>query len=300
MSHPKVSIVIPTYNRPKKLIRAVESVIEQTYTDWELIVVDDSSDVDAEETIPDDDRIRYIQHECNKGAPAARNTGIDASNGEFIALLDDDDAWKSEKIERQLKKLQELSKGYGMLYSGRDIIRDGDFVETYIPTESGYVFNNLLERNHIPSETPLIRRGCFSDVGGFDTAFQSFQDLDMWLRIADAYKIGVVSESLAIAYHGHDDQISNDADRKYAGLSRLLNKYGDEFKNHPQILAQRYKTLGVHAARTGRRERAKVSFKRSIRLGQRDPLNIAYTTISHMPAPVMSSFFDIRDKHINQ
>jgi glycosyltransferase involved in cell wall biosynthesis len=107
MSHPKVSIVIPTYNRPKKLIRAVESVIEQTYTDWELIVVDDSSDVDAEETIPDDDRIRYIQHECNKGAPAARNTGIDASNGEFIALLDDD-AWKSGKNRTSVEKIPRI------------------------------------------------------------------------------------------------------------------------------------------------------------------------------------------------
>lgn len=294
MSDPLVSVVVPTYERPEKLARAVDSVLKQHYEQWELLVVNDAPDEDVVHILPDDDRITYIRHEENRGAPAARNTGIEASTGEFIALLDDDDAWKPTKLARQLERFDAVGKGCGLVYTGRDIVQDGVVVNSDHPTTEGWIFEDLLAGNVIASETPLIRSECFDRVGGFDTSFESAQDLDMWLRIAREYKIAVVSESLAIAYRGHGDRISEDMDRKYHGLARLLKKYREDFEAHPEVLAHRYKTLGVYAVESGRTREGRRLFVSSLRTYPRDPLVLLYALCTLPPSVVRDRLFKLR------
>lgn len=294
MSGPLVSVVVPTYRRPEKLARAVDSILEQRYEQWELIVVNDAPDEDVAHVLPDDDRITYLHHEENRGAPAARNTGIEAATGEFVALLDDDDAWKPAKLERQLERFEVVGEEYGLVYTGRDIVQDGVVVESDHPTTEGWIFEDLLAGNVIASETPLIRSECFDRVGGFDTEFESAQDLDMWLRIARKYKVAVVSESLAIAYRGHGNRISENMDRKYRGLARLVEKYRDDLQTHPKILAHRYKTLGIYAVESGRASKGRRLFVRSLRTHPTDPLTVVYALCTLPPAFVRDRLFELR------
>ena len=253
MGHPAVSVVIPTYNRPEKLSRAIHSITEQTFEDWELIVVNDHPEVDVRDVLPDTPRVHYIQHEENQGAPVARNNGIEAAEGRFVAFLDDDDAWKPRKLDRQIDRFETLDESYGVVYTGRDKIRDGKVVRRNLPEDEGWIVEKLLERNVIPSETPLVRRSCFQDVGGFDPAFESLQDLDLWVRIANEYKFSVIPESLAISYVGHDDRISQDLERKYRGHKRFVTKHRELFASNPHALASHQRQLGVYASMTGRR-----------------------------------------------
>lgn len=294
MSIPVVSIVVPTYKRPNELVRAVNSILAQTYTDWELFVVNDDPGTDVSDVLPSDDRIRYIHHEENQGAPAARNNGIESSSGEYIALLDDDDAWKPEKLERQVAVFEELPDTYGLVYTGRDIVHDGQVVEEYLPTDEGRMFDRLLHQNVIPSETPLVRRECFETVGIFDTELRSAQDLDMWLRISHEYNVAVISESLAVAYQGHNDRISNDMERKYAGQRRLVEKYRRELEDHPDALAHRYKQIGVYATRAGRRREGAKHLLAAARYG-RDLTALLYATTNILPRQSREKVFKTLD-----
>lgn len=227
---PVVSVIIPTYNRAEILPRAVDSVLRQSFDDLEVIIVDDDSPDQTSEVVDEysDIRIKYFQHTQNRGANHARNTGIQAATGDYIAFLDDDDKWCEDKLERQLNKFRTLGPSFGLVYSGRRIVEDETIVEEYIPTKSGDISQTLLRKNIIPSETPLIRSNCFDNVGLFDTELESCQDWDMWLRIARSYKVSFVPDILAVSYWGGDDRISRDYTKKCQGYKLLHSKYREE------------------------------------------------------------------------
>lgn len=235
---PEVSAIVPTYNRANVLPRALDSILSQTYDDIELIVVDDNSEDDTRTIVESysDPRVKYIRHETNKGANSARNTGIKESNGDYIAFLDDDDEWLAEKIHTQLTSLKQLDDSYGMAYSGRQIVENGNVIEEYKPNLEGELFNDLLKENFIPSETPLIRYECFDNVGLFDERFRSCQDWDMWLRISREYKISCDRKILAVSHWDSNDRISTNYRRKNQGYGLILKKYFKHIKRNPQSL----------------------------------------------------------------
>jgi glycosyltransferase involved in cell wall biosynthesis len=188
---PLVSVVIPTHNRAHLLGRAVNSVLRQTFVDFELIVVDDASADDTASVIGSlhDQRIKYTRHELNLGAPAARNTGILSAQGDYIGLLDDDDEWYPEKLEKQVLKFSKVSEAAGLIYSGYEVRdSDGCLLRTYLPEARGDVHLRLLLGTTIGSPTPLIRKACFQKAGLFDESLKSCQDWDMWKRISDHYE----------------------------------------------------------------------------------------------------------------
>lgn len=230
-----VSAIITTHNRaPDIVLRAVKSVLEQTYKNIEIIVVDDStSDYPQREDVELKVRtasaqILYINHDECKGGCAARNTGLEHANGFYIAFLDDDDEWLPGKIEEQIKGF--IDNEIALVYCGcRDIneitnqitIRDTTF-------KKGFVFDALLRKNFIGgSSNPLIRKDCLDNVGRFDTEMQSAQDFDMWLRITRRYPVNYVDKPLLNCYIHEGDRISTNVDRKIAGLERIIEKYGD-------------------------------------------------------------------------
>jgi len=243
---PHVSVIIPTYNRASMLGRAIQSVLDQTYRDFELIVVDDCSSDDTQEVTKGfaDDRIRYIKHPTNRGGSAARNTGIRSSRGDYIGLLDDDDEWLPNKLELQVDLLDRLPEDYGVVYSGYRSEQSGKILGEYSPIHRGDVYHQMLKSCFIGSPTILIRKICFDNAGRFDEALPSCQDWDMWIRLAKHYKFDFLPEVLAV-YNIHGDQIKFNLLKYVCGVNEVLAKHGEDISKNKKILSYQYRYLAI-------------------------------------------------------
>lgn len=236
---PKVSVIIPTYNRANLVKRSIKSVLDQTYQNFELIVIDDNSLDDTVNVVNafKDSRIQYICHKINRGAPAARNTGINKSRGEFIAFLDDDDEWLPEKLEIQLEYLNHRPN-VGLIYAGFEVVdKDKNKIHRIYPKERGNTFPRILHSNFIGSPTAIVRRECFESVGIFDESFKSSQDWDMWIRIAQKYDVDYVPNILA-RYNISGNRISTNMNSVISGHTQILAKYYDFYKSHNEIYSE--------------------------------------------------------------
>ncbi len=248
---PKVSVVIPTYNRPTSLSSAIVSVLNQEFQDFEIIVVDDASKDDSAYKIVcgfNDNRLKYIRHEKNKGGGAARNTGIIASKGKYIALLDDDDEWLSKKLQVQVDSLDNSSPDVGVIYTGYIKIdsTNGKVIKRKIPTERGNIFNELLIRNCVGTASlPLLRKECFDKVGLFDESLCSYQDWDMWIRISKVFHFEFIKEPL-VKYYVHKNKISTNLEALINGEETFFKKYGKLLELNRKIYSYHYFILGTY------------------------------------------------------
>lgn len=197
-----VSVIIPTYNRADLVREAIQSVLDQTYQNFEIIVVDDGSTDGTEQVLaPYKDRIIYIYQE-NQGGAAARNTGIKVAKGEYIAFLDSDDLWFPQKLEKQveiLDKNQDISVVYSNIIKideNNKIIGRGSKDNRFL---SGYIFREVLLRKAACAflQTLLVRKICFEEIGYFDEKLKKAHDRDMILRLAQKYKMYGIKEPLA-------------------------------------------------------------------------------------------------------
>jgi len=236
---PMVSVVLPTYNRARTLGRAINSVLGQTFRDLELIVVDDSSTDDSKTVVSgfNDPRIHYVRHDVNRGANAARNTGIKISRGEYLAFQDSDDEWLPEKLEKQVNLLAAADGAVDVVYTG--CLRWKGDGATYIPGEhvavkEGDVHRQLLTGNFITTQTVLARRCCLVECGLFDEEMPRLQDWDLWIRVARRKRFAYINEPLALAYHSPGG-ISDNAAAYGDALARIINKYQDDYNLYPQI-----------------------------------------------------------------
>lgn len=232
---PKVSVIIPTYNRANYVVEAIESVFNQTYRNMETIVIDDGSTDDTQEKISQlRDRIKYI-YQDNRGPAIARNWGIRASQGEFIAFLDSDDVWLAEKLELQIGLL-ESRREVGLVYSDAFrsygntgiIEKDTEFVR--LKPYAGWTFGHLFRDNFIHTSTVVVRKRCLEEVGVFDEGgnFVPAEDYDLWLRIAARYQIDYINKPL-IKYRDHSTNISgknmqDELPQVLAVLEKLLDR----------------------------------------------------------------------------
>jgi len=195
----KVSVVIPAYNKADLTVKVVESVLNQTYKDIEIIVVDDgSSDNTAKLLEAYAGRIKYLYKE-NGGACSARNIGIKLATGEYIGLLDCDDLYLPQKIELSVEFL-EKHPDFGFVHSAAYFIDDQDNVlRTFSHRKSrrmGPRVKDLLLRDFICNSTVVVRKLCFEKVGFFDEEIFTPGDWDMWLRLAGNYKAGYINKPL--------------------------------------------------------------------------------------------------------
>jgi glycosyltransferase involved in cell wall biosynthesis len=217
---PTVSVVIPTYDRPEMLQRAVESVVAQTYEPIELVVVDDHSPTPAAEALDivamdSIESVSSLRHDENRGGSAARSTGIEAANGEWIAFLDDDDKWEPTKIEKQVERAIEADDGSVLVYTGiRQVDSDGSTNAVKTPTTQGTVVTDLLCGNFIGSYSAVMARSsAIEAVGGPDKRFPSWQDWEWYLRLAREGPFLSVTEPLTVRYSEHE-QVSSDFESK--------------------------------------------------------------------------------------
>ncbi len=207
MKTPEVSVVIAAYNCGNYIQETISSVINQTFQDWELIIVDDCSSDDTSEKITslNDQRIRIIRLDKNSGLPATpRNTGIQAAKGQFIAFLDHDDTWLPEKLEVQMKCLREDPET--ALIGGPLKIRSpdkkyNDANTTPIRTcQTGNLYDRLLHYNFIACSSVVVKASVFNEVGTFDEDPQvsAAEDWDLWLRVARQHKITIIPQALGV------------------------------------------------------------------------------------------------------
>lgn len=229
---PKISVIIPTYNRAHLVGRAIQSVFDQTYRNFELIVVDDASNDKTKEVISsiDDSRIRYLRHDINRGGGAARNTGIRESRGDYIAFLDSDDEWLPTKLDRSISCLQNSTDKVGLIYS-RHILHDDETSRRMLPKfhpYSGDVYKRLLS-GWCPATTStvLVDKHHLINAGMFDPDLSSFQDYDLWLRISQICYFEVVDDILLIQHIHSGKRVSKNPKNRLNALNRIIDKWGE-------------------------------------------------------------------------
>lgn len=273
----RVSVVIPTCRRDEGIVRrAALSALNQTHRDIELIVVDDSPDsFPGRDAVAEmlgalqDDRVRYVRHEVNQGACAARNTGIALATGEYLAFLDDDDEWLPDKLETQLARMRELGEEYALIGCGSLTVDDatGDRRARKSWPSRGMVFDKLILENFIGSTSfPLIRRRCLDAVGPFDVLMKSAQDYEMWLRLAARYRVDTVDQPLVLYHVNGDARISVNEANRIQGLERLGEIYAGYLKAHSAARSARLVKLAPHYLKAGRRDSARRALIEAMRL----------------------------------
>jgi glycosyltransferase involved in cell wall biosynthesis len=207
---PKVSVIIPAYNRLPMLKEAVDSVLAQDFEDFELIVVDDgSTDGTADEMKRYGGRVRLLRHPENRGVSAARNRGILNAKGKYIAFLDSDDLWVKGKLKIQVAFLED-NPHYPICYTDEIWIRRGKRVnpKNKHAKYSGWIFEKCLPLCIISPSSAMMRKTLFSKVGLFDEALPVCEDYDLWLRISARFPIFFIKRKLIVKRGGHPDQLS--------------------------------------------------------------------------------------------
>ena len=240
--HPKVSVVITTYNRANLIGRAIESIFRQTYKDYEIIVVDDGSSDNTREVVEGfrDNRIHYIRHHENRGCSAGRNTGIKASKSDYIAFLDTDDEWLPEKLEKQVYLLERANSGIDAVYTAMLYVernRKHLVPQLSIKNKEANIGDLILKRSVIAPSTVLIKKHCFDRVGLFDEKLRWGDDWDMWIRVTQGYEFAFISEPLVV-YRQQPDSLTTDrfaSERSRACEVILRKHYARYSKNHNAI-----------------------------------------------------------------
>ena len=276
---PKVSIIIPSYNRAEMLVECLESVFIQTFTDYEVIVVDDGSTDNTEDVLkPYRERITYIKHE-NKGNAAARNSGLDVAKGELIAFLDSDDLWLPHKLMKEVEYLDQhpdvdmvCANGtfFGSLkFAGKKVVPD----KRAIPLEKdGVTLKAIFTRSSLRPSAMVLRKHVIEGTKGFDPDFKVCVDLDFAFRVLMKYKVIFINEPF-FKMRKHDDHVSGDSERRtlfnIKAIEKLLREYpeartliGEKLIN--RRLAYRYYRLGKITQKKRRKKESLSAYKKSL------------------------------------
>ncbi len=228
----KVSVIIPCFNYGAYLPRAVTSIINQTWKDWEILIVNDGSTDNTDAivgTLPVDHYpIRYIGRRENRGPSYTRNEGMNAAEGQFLAFLDADDEWYPEKLERQIRLFQDDSS-LGLVAAGVHLIDENKGIERrYLPSrfpDRKTLVRSMLMKNVIPATSSVvIRKRCIDDLGGFDEDLRFAEDWDLWLRIASKYGVNFIHEPL-IRFYEHPNNVSRDILKMSEGRKVVIKRH---------------------------------------------------------------------------
>lgn len=240
-SSPTVSVILPTYDRVNLMTRAIDSVLEQTYSDFELLVVDDASNDETQQVLDsyDDERLTVLTHETNRGCARARQTAIGEASGTYLAFIDSDDYWYPEKLTRQQAQLAETDAA--LCYVGKEIVdsRTDEILARRSTVEPPTnALGVLLKHDYIGSPTGVvIRRDVYESVGGFDTSLPNRQDWELWIRVCRNHPIAAVPEILARRYVGHG-QMTDELRELLRGTWMAVTKHRELLERYPTSYAR--------------------------------------------------------------
>jgi glycosyltransferase involved in cell wall biosynthesis len=260
-----ISVIIPSFNRAHTLPRALDSVFAQSYAPQEVIVIDDGSTDGTRAMIEACYPQCIYLAQSNLGVSQARNVGIEHANGEWLALLDSDDSWLPNKLQKQMESLA-ASSDLRLCHTDEIWIRNGVRVNQMHKhaKHGGYIFHYCLPLCAISPSATLLHRSLFEEFGLFDPELPACEDYDLWLRICSAEAVDYVNEPLVVKYGGHEDQLSRrhwgmDRFRVYALQKLLDNQHltpADRFAAI-QTLTKKCRILSQGAEKRGNLERAK-------------------------------------------
>jgi len=253
MQEPLVSVIIPTYNRQNLIVRAVQSVLKQTYENIELIVVDDGSTDNTKKVLAnlDDSRLKVIETDGRMGANFARNLGVTNAQGSLIAFQDSDDVWQVDKLQIQVERLETLCVDAvfsSFIRLTQDSVRLKPFknyVDDMNARQGVALLQDCLRSNVISTQVLLIRKNVFNDLHGFDNGLHRLQDWDLALRLLDKFNVNYIDQPLVTVYE-QEDSISLNVDA-IGARKQLIQKHIDMYKaNNFIYLKVRYDLLKVH------------------------------------------------------
>jgi glycosyltransferase involved in cell wall biosynthesis len=283
---PLVSVVLTCYNHIRYLPAAVEGIKSQTFPDYEVIAVDDGSTDGTREWLSEHLTVgKCIFNEKNLGTYASLNVALQATTGEYVAILNDDDLWAPSKLEKQLELFAKHPK-VGLVHTDGCFI-DGNGQEVpgsplgfdFPRTETGDVLLSLLYQNKIIASAALVRRECFEKLGMFNEAYFGSGDWEMWLRIAEEYEIGFVEEKLTF-YRVHGENASHKLERIWRDDEMLREwirtrywKYAETQEGYAlkKALAHNEACLGTVKVLNGKPREGREAYLNSIKM---EPLRI--------------------------
>ena len=235
-----ISVIIPSYNRETTIKRSVQSVLNQSYTDLEVIVVDDCSTDDTSSVVnrimARDNRVKYIKHEINAGACAARNTGIAAASGEYIAFQDSDDSWRKDKLKIQMETMKRFQADVCICKMKRHY-RSNNRTSIYPNVETGLIeYMDIIKQPLVSTQMILAKREVFADHI-FDIKVKRMQDFDWSVRAARDYSFCMAGEVLVDQYIQQDSMMLSDYRKSIESYEYFLEKYSDLCREHPEFYA---------------------------------------------------------------
>ena len=213
---PAISIILPTYKRAQVLGRAIRSILNQTFQDFELIIIDDNSKDGTEEIVRgfNSEKIKYVCQEEKTSPAIARNHGIQLAEGRYITFQDSDDEWMPNKLARQFSELEKTPPEIGVVYCKSRVVTKK--TEYYLPPEwitpiEGKIFRSLLRKSFIGSQMVMVKKECFEKVGLFNEQYAVYEDYDLFLRLSKLYLFRYIDEPLVIIYQQPDSISRNQA-----------------------------------------------------------------------------------------
>lgn len=276
---PTVSVVVPTYNRAHLLHRSIQSILNQTYQDFEIVIIDDGSTDNTENVVNyfNDKRIRYIKHEKNKGASVARNSGIIATSGDFIAFLDDDDEWFPQKLEKQIKKLLNSPQNMGAVYTNWwNISENGSKSIAIHKKREGYVYWKVLEISFVGFPVVLIKKECFEKCGLIDERLpNNCEDWEFLIRVSKYYHFSYINEPL-MNRHITPGSLCSNINTNAPALKYILNKHFNDIKKSKRLLARYQYMIGNALWNVGDCKNGRKYLLKAIKIF---PINIKYFLI---------------------
>ncbi len=256
-----VSVIIPTYNRVESVVRAVYSVLSQSFQDFELIVVDDGSTDGTSDRLKAvfQSKINLISRQ-NAGVSAARNIGARQSSGNYLSFLDSDDIWHHDKLKTQVDFHQENPR-FQISQTEEHWVRNGKRVNPHQKHKkpAGYIFPESLHLCTVSPSSVIIKKDLFDEMNGFDEQLKACEDYDLWLRISPKHPVGLIEKKLLTKYGGHDDQLSQrypamDRFRLYSLCKVLLSGELDDTQQEQvkQVIIEKLQVLILGAQKRGR------------------------------------------------
>jgi len=242
---PRFSVIIPTYRRAELLAQALASVVAQTYSDFEIIVVDDDPAGSANETVAEfagchpEALIRYYRNDHARGGAGTRNAGIERALGEWVAFLDDDDTWLPEKLTRVDQLIgDKADPQLVMVYTGhvKYDFEEQREIPAFMPSVRGMALDRVLYENAIGGMSVVVARGSvLQDLGGFDERFESLQDMELYVRLAERGSFDFVPLPLVRIRSSSRERITQNPRKKLQGAKLFAQKYVDQLGRSPRL-----------------------------------------------------------------
>ncbi|OGU23031.1 MAG: hypothetical protein A2X85_14300 [Geobacteraceae bacterium GWF2_54_21] len=295
---PLVSIIIPTYNSASFITEAIDSCLMQTYTKFEIIVINDGSTDNTDEVVLKYiDKITYIKQE-NAGAARARNLGIAEAKGDYIAFLDADDIWITDKLQKQIE-IMKRNPNIALVYGKFENFSEGtNEILSIMPDsiQSGFLFDHILINNLIGLSSVLVRKSVLDEVGSFDERLLTAEDTNLWLKIAYKYPFGVVSEIL-FRRRIHGGNISERVDIKVGTLDNLdwiVELYPEVSPKKYTPMKEAYlikgEAMAVDMFHGGAYSKCNAVCKKLITMNVSNAKILIYFVITLLPASLISKF----------